>query len=270
MKNPNHIKMPNKKVKDYLRALSIVKRGQKKIIIRLFLMRIVLNIKILVKLIFTFKLLKLKHIHTNYNNTIDFNYQIRGYFINLKHRTDRLSSIKKELITLGMSNFSRYEAMPNTNGTLGCSLSHFKLLSNWDNANDELLMICEDDIRFNVSSLELLELIQDFVNDPKADVLLLAANTLIHHPYSYYFNIVLNSQTTAAYIVKPHMKNILLENYQLSIDLLEKGILSNIAAIDQIWKDLQVKFTFITPKKTSVYQSESYSDIEKTTVNVGS
>lgn len=255
----------------YYRSFVYVNNNIKITILRLFLMRIIVHFRFITNFLFLRKMNNLKRLQNIKKADEEYlQYKLKGFFINLEHRSDRLESILYELEKTNIKYLSRFEAIKNTNGALGCSLSHFELMSKWDATKDELLMLCEDDIKFIVSSAELSKLIQEFVNDPKADVLLLAANANIQHPYSDYFNIVLNSQTTAAYIVKPHMKNVLLENYQLSINLLEKGILSNIAAIDQIWKDLQVKFTFITPKEITVYQAESYSDIEKTTVNVGS
>lgn len=184
------------------------------------------------------------------------------HYINLEHRKDRDREIVDEFKILGLNNYIRFNAIKNTNGALGCALSHMTILENWNTYNSNLLMVCEDDLKF-IGSLEELEvLVNEFINDKSLDILCLSYNQFNEVPYNEMFNLTSDTQTTACYIVKPHMKTVLLENFKLSVKLLENKIDNQYGvAIDEVWKVLQKKYNFVLPKKRFAHQRESYSDI---------
>ena len=68
-------------------------------------------------------------------------------FINLTHRTDRLSHILDQFNGLGITG-ERVDAIQNSNGAIGCTLSHIKCLEMAIERNYEQVFICEDDITF--------------------------------------------------------------------------------------------------------------------------
>lgn len=189
-------------------------------------------------------------------------------YINLAHRQDRNIEIINEFNKLGLENYSRFNAIKNTSGALGCAMSHMTILENWTANSPKLLMVCEDDIKFN-DKLEELELIlSEFINDNNLDILCLSYNHFNEASYNGIFNLTSDTQTMSCYVVKPHMKEILLDNFKLSVKLLETRIDNQYkVAIDQVWKVLQKKYNFVIPKKRFAFQRESYSDIENRVVD---
>ena len=82
---------------------------------------------------------------------IDINglFEIKGFYINLDHRTDRKRHIEQQLEQIRMTdNITRFNAIKNANGRIGCSLSHLKCLQMAKEAKWESVMILEDDILF--------------------------------------------------------------------------------------------------------------------------
>ena len=64
------------------------------------------------------------------------------HYMNLKHREDRRAEVQSEFKALGVT---RFEAIADANGALGCAKSHETVLSSASILEDQLLMICEDD-----------------------------------------------------------------------------------------------------------------------------
>ena len=58
------------------------------------------------------------------NNLSDIQH---AFYINLEHRTDRKEQIENELSIMGI-NAKRFNAVCTTNGAIGCTMSHLKLL----------------------------------------------------------------------------------------------------------------------------------------------
>ena len=190
------------------------------------------------------------------------------YYINLNHRLDRKNMIIKEFDNIGLSKYTRLDAISRHNGALGCALSHKELLKTFDEKDGKLLMVCEDDVSFTGSNEKFRLLLSKFKNDPNLDVLCLGFNHFNEFSYDYNFYLTSDTQTMSCYIIKPYMKDILIKNFELSIQLLEQGIDKLYKpAIDQVWKLLQTKYNFVIPKDRFAIQRESFSDIEKKVVN---
>lgn len=183
------------------------------------------------------------------------------YFINLSHRQDRLFSIMTELSRMEITNFKRFEAIKRTPGMMGCTLSHIETLVQSKDSNKPLVMILEDDAIFNVSRRELDKLINEFYNDPKLDVLCLGFNSLNNVSYNDFFDISNNIQTASCYIIKEKFISEVIEVFNLAY-ILQLNNVDELfgSALDVVWKRLQRKLIFVTPKFHVVTQIPSISD----------
>ena len=70
------------------------------------------------------------------------------YCINLDERSDRWEDAKKELKSLGLSNYKRFTAIKNEIGYLGCRDSHIDVIKDAKKNNYEKILILEDDFVF--------------------------------------------------------------------------------------------------------------------------
>ena len=76
------------------------------------------------------------------------------YVINLAHMTERMSGCLENLTSVGIprSNIHRFDAFYTpSNGMLGCSKSHFSILSSFLSSDDEFMLVLEDDFRFDIT-----------------------------------------------------------------------------------------------------------------------
>ncbi len=94
--------------------------------------------------------------------------------INLADRRDRLSAFMREMAVLQIRHYSRFEAVRDANGALGCLSSHAECLKSMLANSWRCIMICEDDARFRVSRKELDVLVDAFIDDSTAEVACLA------------------------------------------------------------------------------------------------
>jgi glycosyl transferase, family 25 len=192
---------------------------------------------------------------------------IKMVYINLDNRRDRYDHMESELKRIGLHSFKRFSAIKRNNGALGCALSHLGVLKEWDTNKYPYILVCEDDIRFEVDIRELFELINNFIFDSSLDILCLGNVAQNKYSYNNYFKISNNIQTTSCYLVKKTMKVPLINSINTSIKLLENEIDHQIAAIDITWKSLQNKFNFAIPNNIALIQIESFSDIRNSLVN---
>jgi len=192
-----------------------------------------------------------------------------AYYINLEHRTDRRVHIEKQLSILGI-NAERFNAIKMTNGAIGCSMSHLKLLQlAVDNKYDHIL-IMEDDITFLDPELfktqmnKFLEL-----HGNQWDVILLAGNNM--PPYETPDDTcikVSRCQTTTGYLVNGHFIKVLAQNVKLGLThLLNNPAEHTKFAIDKFWFVLQQESRWYLITPLTVVQCEGYSDIEKKVIN---
>jgi len=156
-----------------------------------------------------------------------------------------------------------------SNGAIGCSMSHLKIIET-AKANDwDHVLIVEDDILFTNPNLFVQQFNKFLSNNKDFDVVLIAGNNL--PPYLTIDDScvqVSRCQTTTGYLVQKHYYDILIKNYKDGILFLMKEPHNHILyAIDKYWFNLQAihKWYLITP--LSVTQREDYSDIEKRPTN---
>jgi hypothetical protein len=190
------------------------------------------------------------------------------FYINLDRRIDRKNHIENQLKLLNWS-ASRFPAILNSFGALGCSLSHQALLKYAKNNNLDHILILEDDVTFLNPSLFLNNLNQFLRTHANFDVLLLAGNNMGDHVRIDDCCVkVSQCQTTTAYLVKNHYYDTLIKNYETSINLLQlyPNKLDDYA-IDQFWKKLQKTHNWFLLTPLSVVQRPDISDVEKRVTN---
>lgn len=189
------------------------------------------------------------------------------YYINLDRRMDRRNYFENQMRMLKW-NATRFSAIEHTNGALGCSLSHLKLLEYAKYMNFEHILIMEDDITFLNPSSFLQNLDKFLSSDIEFDVLLIAGNNMgTFTVVNDYCTKVTHCQTTTGYLVKHSYYDTLIENIRQSIAgiIQHKNLLEY--SIDQYWGKLQEKDKWYLLTPLTVTQKPDYSDIEKKVTN---
>ena len=191
--------------------------------------------------------------------------------INLATRPDRLSEFVREMERLRFTNYSRFEAISDESGILGCTKSHAECLRQMLERSDRCIMICEDDARFLVSRGQLDVLVDAFLDDPRAEVACLAYHYWgTPKPHNLLFlRAPDDTQTTACYLVKSSIADAMLTTFEEGIAQLAAGGDRLLYGLDMIWFRLQRSRVFLIPVKRAVRQADGYSDVEKRHVSYG-
>jgi glycosyl transferase family 25 len=182
--------------------------------------------------------------------------------INLDSRPDRLASFEAEMARLGIERVERFEAITRDNGALGCSLSHRECLTQMLERGWESVMVCEDDARFLVDRGGLDVLVDDFLDDPSAEVACLAYFVWESRPHDALYLRGFRVQTTACYVIKASIGEELLGAWQEGIEGLKRGESPKQYGCDRIWMPLQRRRIFVVPAIRAAYQEPGYSDVE--------
>ena len=192
-----------------------------------------------------------------------------AFYINLEHRTDRKEHVENELNNIGIK-ATRFNAIKMTNGAIGCSMSHLKLLEDAKKNKLDHILIVEDDITFLDPSLFKTQINKFFeLHNNNWDVILFAGNNM--PPFEIIDDTcvkVSRCQTTTGYLVNGHYINVLISNIKMGLTHLINSPAEAVKyAIDKFWFVLQKnsKWYLITP--LTVVQREDYSDIEKRVTN---
>ena len=77
-----------------------------------------------------------------------------AFYINLHSRPDRKQHVENQLKSIGI-NAERFNAIKMSNGAIGCSMSHLKIIENAKANNWEHVLIVEDNILFTDTNLFL-------------------------------------------------------------------------------------------------------------------
>ena len=191
-----------------------------------------------------------------------------AFYINLQHRTDRKEHVETELNNIGIK-ATRFNAIQMTNGAIGCSMSHLKILENAKKNNLDHVLIVEDDITFLDPELFKKQINKFFELHEKWDVILFAGNNM--PPYEVIDDTcvkVSRCQTTTGYLVNGHYINVLISNIKMGLThLINKPTETINYAIDKFWFVLQSASNWYLITPLTVIQREDYSDIEKRVVN---
>lgn len=195
---------------------------------------------------------------------------IKATVINLRERTDRAERIASELEAIGLP--ARFEeAIRYEPGIVGCALSHEQVLRDWKASPGELLFVIEDDLVFDASRAEFDEVVAQFSMDESLDVLCMSH--VSRGPKVQLGKSLLISadiQTTAGYLVKPHVAGRLADIFAASAEAITSGRPVETHALDILWKRLQRRgYLFAVPSRPIARQGASYSDIQKSFVDYG-
>jgi glycosyl transferase family 25 len=190
-------------------------------------------------------------------------------YINLQHRVDRKQHVERQLASIGLTNFERFDAIKMKFGPLGCGLSHLNCLTlakenNWDH-----VLICEDDIQFLNPLQFTQQLNMFFKNVHDWDVILLGGNNIKEYTVTNDYSVKVSwCQTTTGYIVKQSYYDKLIDNFSTSTKKLALEPYNHgTYAIDQYWTKLQCVDNWFLITPLTVVQRDDYSDIEKRRTN---
>ena len=189
------------------------------------------------------------------------------FYINLDTRPDRKTFFENQMRMVGLK-ATRFNAIKNINGAIGCSLSHLHLLQHAKKYNLDHILIMEDDIMF-LNPQIFIQNINNFLSKhDKFDVLLIAGNNM-----GEYVRIddncvkISHCQTTTGYLVKNHYYDKLIDNFKTGIKHFINTNLKLQYAIDQYWCSLQYLDNWYLLTPLTVSQKPDYSDIEKKQIN---
>ena len=206
---------------------------------------------------------------------VNFDKKYKIYYINLDKRKDRKinieNQIKKLNDKLNIFTSERINAIDDLEyGGIGCGKSHIIALNKAKKNNLDFIIILEDDIILKNQLIKKYFEYIDTLND--WDVIILSGhgqsiriNDLISKAY--------NIQTTGCYIVKKHYYDKLINNFQESVDnmnklrMYKKDINYKEFAIDQNWKKLQPAGKWYIFNDNLGYQADGYSNIEKKNIS---
>lgn len=197
-------------------------------------------------------------------------YDIRHtFYINLECRPDRKEHVEKELQSIGIVNANRFNAIKLSNGAIGCSISHLKIVEYAKENNLPHVLIVEDDIQFTNPSLFIRQCNLFLERHKNFDVVLIAGNNM--PPYNKIDDTcvkVSQCQTTTGYLVQNHYYDTLINNYRDGIKNLMLNPSNHVSfAIDKYWFRLQRQDNWYLIIPLTVTQREDYSDIEKRNTN---
>ncbi len=192
---------------------------------------------------------------------------MEGFYINLKHRTDRKEHIEKlkEKYPI-LKNIQRYDAHLDNRYGVGCSISHIEALKLLLNKDKPYYLILEDDF-FILNEDNFNSFITDFEkikDSTEWDVIVLTPRgTTAKKNHLEKFHRIVEHQTATGYIIKDYLIKPLLLLLIEGNKHLCLGHNPNLWFNDQCWKPLQYKSKFLYYEKIFAGQLPSYSDIEK-------
>jgi len=200
--------------------------------------------------------------------------KINGFYINLKHRSDRKEHFENYKIKFDfLKNIERFDAIYDEKYGVGCALSHILCLEKCLELNDDYYLIMEDDFyllnedNFN----EFIDEFEKIKNNNEWDVITLTPRGETKEKYFYKsFHKIIDNQTATGYIIKHNFINVLLPILKEGLEGLKKANNkkeSHPFVNDQVWKPLQLKNNWLYFHKIFGGQLPSYSDIKKRNVN---
>jgi glycosyl transferase family 25 len=182
-------------------------------------------------------------------------------YINLKHRTDRRTSMETQFQKYFHIPVERFEAIQQSPGIVGCGKSHLAVLKNHlDTFPDQDLLIFEDDFEFLVEPEDFHQSM-DCISDLDFDVVMLSYNLIECGKATYgLFGRVIEAQTASGYLVSKRYIPVLIHLYEWAIPLLESTGQHWVYANDQIWKPLQRRDRWYYFLRRLGKQSDGWSD----------
>lgn len=192
------------------------------------------------------------------------------YYINLDDRPDRKKHFLQEMAKMQIPDgkIVRVQAIKHeSNGHIGCTMSHIKALKLFMDSDYRNCIIFEDDFKFSFDKTAVDDKISTFikhVND--FDVCMLAYSNLESRKTNYPFLLkAVRATTTSGYMIKQSpFLNKLLENFEEGLRILTETNKGE-NAIDQYWFSLQAQsdtFYMFDPALGEQNRSELSSSIQ--------
>lgn len=202
-------------------------------------------------------------------------------YINLKHRSDRNNSILDNLrkYDFDMNNVHRVEGiLHELCGHIGCGKSHIEAIKLAIKNDWRYVMILEDDFSFGCEKSDLINKLKQIKSINWDVIMLTGANKITVKSKYNFLEKVKRCTVAAGYIIRKHYYQTLLDNFEESVNLMEKELLMHInkcnnnnisvtklhycSAIDQNWIKLQEKdiFYLLNPFLGNQNYDNSYSD----------
>lgn len=197
-------------------------------------------------------------------NNINWSSIDKVVYINLASRPTRKAEICQELKTINIpeDKIYHFNAIADSNGTLGCAKSHREVLiiakrAQWDN-----VLILEDDMVFD-KSVETTNRVNLFFNKlfslDSWDVAFLSGSYFIVHTIEPYFLRVNFSYLANSYLVSSNYYQKLIDNYDESIEAIESG---EYVPHDANWMKLMEKDNWYGIYPCAGYQRIDHSSIQ--------
>jgi hypothetical protein len=175
-----------------------------------------------------------------------------GVYINLDKRADRRAHIESQLAPLRHAGYN-VQRMPATampgKGALGCAMSHCRALEAGLESGSDTILVLEDDFQWEVQPSDIDRALRDL--PPDYDVLCLSYYLPRACPLpadvqsSKWWMRGCELQTTAGYIVRAAFaREHLLPIFRDAVVQLQNGLPLHRAAIDIMWKQLQLTHKF--------------------------
>lgn len=202
---------------------------------------------------------------------------LKGYYINLEKCIDRKTHFENNIKSCTFfSNIERITAIENdTDGAIGCGLSHVKLLGISKEIEASYVGIFEDDfcILNEEACTTFIDAFTKISESEEWDCIVLTPRGDTQHNDSseimrtHRFKRITNNQTATGYIIKKSFIDILQENFKEAVSNMIKGGDKNTYAIDQNWKQLQTNYRFYYYQDCFAGQLPGWSSIENRVVN---
>ena len=173
------------------------------------------------------------------------------FYINLDHRKDRLFFCEHQLNSVDYP-VDRVDAVQHDDGTIGCALSHLKILYQiYESRKDGYYVILEDDFFF--TQFIDFEREIDMMKKYGAHFYCFSYTSAETENINYHYVQILKSFSTCAYMLHNSFVPIFIHHF-------EKAITDG-KPIDLQWHQIQQDFVCIGPSNPTIYQLPSYSDI---------
>ena len=192
----------------------------------------------------------------------------------MNHRHDRKKKMEAEFLKMNnLNNYTfineRIDAIKHTKGAIGCGRSHIKALKKAKDKNLDYIIIMEDDIELKKDKIE--KYFDEIERLKNWDVIILSGHGK-KIPYKNNISKAIAIKTTGMYIIKKKYYNKLIDNFQESIDNMER--LNNNKKILMKRMGNRYELEKITEKDNWYifdvslgHQKPDYSDIRKRKVN---
>jgi glycosyl transferase family 25 len=197
------------------------------------------------------------------------------YYINLDHRNDRNIQFLGEVENMfkgGIleNRIERFPAIENSNGALGCSMSHLAIIKDAKTKGYRNIIVFEDDFMFLVSRNvfekqldELFKLKYTINSNFDFKAVMLGYNAINQLKFNSLLDKTTNVQTTSGYIFNSTYYDELIECWEKAIHDFKNGGPEFIHTCDQSWKKIQNDKWYLFRMRTGK-QRPSFSDCSKT------